>query len=198
MTKLTLCPGRGEPSSARYSVFIGALRFCFTGDELGIETTTSQPLLRRLLCPREWKGKGTGCAVTTVGGWESSWVRPPPSFCCRDESGARLPEAHGPVEWALLCGFKDLYSAPCSLISPEQSGLPFLPCPSCFCSVLFYLPRLFFRAYFSFCFYTVITKLKGSCYECLWVLLASDWWADEGFLHRGVNVCLGKGTLEWA
>lgn len=93
VTKLTLCPGRGEPSSARYSVFIGALRFCFTGDELGIETTTSQPLLRRLLCPREWKGKGTGCAVTTVGGWESSWVRPPPS--CLLQRRIRCPPPRG-------------------------------------------------------------------------------------------------------
>lgn len=140
--------------------------------------------------------------MTTVGGWESSWVRPPPScVCCRHwNSVPACPRlmALSRVGTAVQFEGSSPCSAPCSLISPEQSGLPFLPCPSCFCSVLFYLPCLFFRAYFSFCFYTVITKLKGSCYECLWVLLASDWWADEGFLHRGVNVCLGKGTLKWA
>lgn len=168
-------------------VFIGALRFCFARDELGIETTT-RLYWEGFYVQGSGKGTGTGCALTTVRGWESSWVWP----LQRLELGSCLSEAHScPGSRIFPC------SAPCSLISPEQSRLPFLPCPSCFCSALFCLLFLFFRTYFFFCFYTVVIKLKGSCYECLWVLLPSDRWADEGFLRRGVNVRLWKGTVRW-
>lgn len=194
VSKLPLCPGRGEPSSDAgssflccCSVFIGALRFCFTGDELRIETTTR-------LCwggfyvQGSGKGTGTGCSVTTVRGWESSWVWP----LQRLELGARL-------SWgSQLCRFKDFSgcSAPCSWF--PQNNLGFLS----------YLALLVFAQFFSAClafFWNLFFLLflysdyqtQGSCYECLWVLLPSDWWADEEFLHGGVNV-IEKGTVKWA
>ena len=147
------------------------------------------------------KEEGTGCAVTTVGAGRAAGCCLRPRVFAAD-TGIRCPPARGSwpcQEWALLCRFQDL--------CPAQHPVPWFPrtvwtsfpaSPFLF-SLSSLLPASpFSQSLFFFCFYTVITKLKGSCYECLWVLLASDQWADEGFLHRGVNVCLGKGTLKWA
>ena len=70
VTKLTHVLGRESPalvlgahSSAAVRSFFGPLRFCFTGDELGTETTTS--LYWEGFCVQgSGKGKGTGCSLS--------------------------------------------------------------------------------------------------------------------------------------
>lgn len=146
-------------------------------------------LLRRLLCPREWEGdRDRLCSDHSEGLGEQLGVAPA-------ETGIRFP----PVQGSQLSRFQDLsllgtlFSDFPRTIESSFPTLPFLFLLSSLC-LLF----LFFRTYFSFCFYTVVIKLEGSCYECLWVLLPSDRRADEGFLRRGVNVRLWKGTVRWA
>lgn len=86
-------------------LFIGALRFCFTGDELGVETTTSQPLLRRLLWPREWEGERDRLCCDHSGGLGEQLGAASALVCLLQtlEFGARLPEAHGPVKSGHCC-----------------------------------------------------------------------------------------------
>lgn len=91
-----------------YSLFIGALRFCFTGDELGVETT-SQPLLRRLLCP--WEGERDRLCCDHSGGLGEQLGAASALVCLLQtlEFGARLPKAHGPVKSGHCCAVSRIF-----------------------------------------------------------------------------------------
>lgn len=134
------------------------------------------PLLRRLLCPREWEGDRDRLFCDhSEGLGEQLGVAPA-------ETGIRCP----PVLRLTAVQVQGFFpcSAPCSWF--PQNNLGFLS----------YLALLVFAQFFSAClafFWNLFFLLflysdyqtQGSCYECLWVLLPSDWWADEGFLHGG-------------
>ena len=148
------------------------------------------PLLRRLLCPRQWeRDRDRLCCDHIEGLGEQLGVAPA-------ETGIRFP----PVRGSQLSRFQDLSPARHPVLWFSQNNRGFLSYLALlvFAQLSSACLSFFSELNFSFCFYTVVIKLKGSCYECLWVLLPSDWWADEGFLHRGVNVRLWKGTVKWA